>query len=163
MAKITQHLNQKNNTAKRAAVISFRRATLNDRQFLLTLRKASMNQHLQMAGIYLDDNAHLQRIDEFFTDSHLILADNDIIGLLKLGIFPDKIHVRQFQILPAYQCLGIGSRVLGLVIRKAQEKQLNISLNVLLHNPAKALYLRHDFVVIERNSLEFQMRWQYKE
>lgn len=162
MTKISQPLNQNNNTAKHAAVISFRRATLNDREFLLTLRKASMDQHLQMAGIYLDDRAHFQRIDEFFADSYLILLENDAIGLLKLGIFPDKIHVRQFQILPSYQGLGIGSRVLGLVKRKAQNNGLNITLNVLLHNPAKALYLRQDFVVVDTNTLEYQMRWQYQ-
>lgn len=163
MAKISQVLKQKNTQAKRTARISFRRAVSSDRTFLLSLRKASMEQHLQLAGIHLDDNAHLQRIDEFFADSYLILIENDSIGLLKLGVFADKIHLRQFQILPAYQDLGIGSRVLDLVKRKAQEKQLNITLNVLLHNPAKALYLRHDFVVIERNDLEFQMRWQYQE
>ena len=160
MAKNSQLLNQKNNTAKRSAVVSFRRATHNDREFLLTLRKASMDQHLQMAGIYLDDRAHFQRIDEFFADSYLILFENDTIGLLKLGVFPDKIHVRQFQVLPQYQGLGIGSRVLGLVKRKAQNKGLNISLNVLLHNPAKRLYLRHDFVVVDSNTLEYQMCWQ---
>lgn len=162
MANIPPLLNQKHNTAKRAAVISFRQAVQVDRAFLLILRKASMDQHLQMAGIYLDDKAHLKRIDEFFADSHLILIENDSIGLLKLGLFTDKIHVRQFQLLPDYQGLGIGGRVLDLVKRKAQEKQLDITLNVLLDNPAKALYLRHGFVVTERNALEFKMRWQYQ-
>jgi ribosomal protein S18 acetylase RimI-like enzyme len=160
MAKISQVLNQKSNSSKRSAMISFRRATLADRAFLLTLRKNAMDQHLQLAGIYLDDNAHLKRIDEYFADSHLILIENDSIGLLKLGLFPDKIHVRQFQLLPAYQGLGIGGRVLDLVKTKAQEKQIDITLNVLLHNPAKTLYLRHGFMVTERNALEFKMRWQ---
>jgi len=145
---------------KRAAMVSFRRAIINDRAFLLSLRKVSMNQHLQYAGFYLDDKAHMLGIDEFFSDSYIISYQNKAVGLLKLGLFADKIHLRQFQLLPHYQGLGIGSRVLELVKRKAQDKQLAITLNVLLKNPAKQLYLRHDFVVMDSNTLEYQMRWQ---
>jgi GNAT superfamily N-acetyltransferase len=141
-------------------MISFRWAMKSDRAFLLTLRKVSMNQHLQYAGLYLDDTAHLRCIDEFFSDSYIISCQNKAIGLLKLGLFADKIHLRQFQLLPQYQGLRIGSRVLELVKRKAQDKQLAITLNVLLKNPAKQFYLRHDFVVMDSNKLEYQMRWQ---
>lgn len=141
-------------------MVSFRRAIINDRAFLLSLRKVTMNKHLQYAGFYFDDAAHLMRIDEYFSDSYIISYQNKAIGLLKLGLFADKIHLRQFQLLPEYQCLGIGSRVLELVKRKAQVKQLAITLNVLLKNPAKQLYLRHDFVVMDSNKLEYQMRWK---
>lgn len=149
-----------NLSQKRAAMVSFRRAIINDRAFLLSLRKVTMNKHLQYAGLYLDDTAHMLRIDECFSDSYIISYQNKAIGLLKLGLFADKIHLRQLQLLPQYQGLGIGSRVLELVKRKAQEKQLAITLNVLLKNPAKQLYLRHDFVVMDSNKLEYQMRWQ---
>ena len=43
---------------------------------------------------------------------------------------------------------------------EAIEKQVSITLNVLLNNPAKQLYLRHDFVVSGVNELEYSMRWQ---
>jgi GNAT superfamily N-acetyltransferase len=160
MSQINKVLNSKSVSQKPSTIISFRRATLNDRSFLLTLRKASMNEHLQGAGIYLDDSAHLERIDEFFSDSYIISYQKNAIGLLKLGLLSDKIHIRQFQLLPQYHGLGIGSRALELVKRKAQEKHLDITLNVLMKNPAKQLYLRHNFVIIDTNELEFQMRWQ---
>ena len=145
-----------------AAIVSFKRATVHDRAFLLNLRKASMDEHLKKAGICLNDAGHMQRIDEYFDDSYIILIQDVAIGLLKLGQFPDRIHIRQFQLLPKYHCVGIGSKVLELIKRKAKEKQLNISLNVLLDNPAKQLYLRHGFKVISVNELEFQMGWQYQ-
>jgi hypothetical protein len=44
--------------------------------------------------------------------------------------------------------------------RKAITKQVSITLNVLLDNPAKELYLRHNFVVTDVNELEYAMRWQ---
>lgn len=156
MSEVSKVFKRKNNEQ---AIVSFRRATASDRAFLLQLRKASMTEHLSKAGIYLDDIAHMQRVDEYFSDSHIISYQGNAIGLLKLGQFPDKIHLRQFQLLPQYHGLGIGSRVLALVKRKAQEKQLAITLNVLLDNPAKQLYLRHGFVIFAENELEYAMRW----
>lgn len=142
------------------STIAFKLASEADRGFLLALRKASMDEHLITAGIVLNDQQHMQRVDEFFSDSHLILINNQRIGLLKLGMFSDHIHIRQFQILPGYHCLGIGSLILEMIKRKAIEKQVSITLNVLLNNPAKQLYLRHDFIVSGVNELEYSMRWQ---
>ncbi len=159
MSEINKAVKSKANGQASAAIVSFRRAITNDRAFLLRLRKASMTEHLNSAGICLDDAAHMVRVDEYFSDSHIISYQNIAIGLLKLGQFPDKIHLRQFQLLPEYHGLGIGSRVLELIQRKAQERQLSITLNVLLDNPAKQLYLRHGFVVSAENELEFAMRW----
>lgn len=142
------------------STIAFKLASETDRRFLLALRKASMDEHLITAGIVLNDQQHMQRVDEFFSDSHLILVNNQRIGLLKLGMFSDHIHIRQFQILPGYHGLGIGNLILDMIKRKAIEKQVSITLNVLLNNPAKQLYLRHDFIVSGVNELEYSMRWQ---
>ena len=79
---------------KRIAMVSYRGVIINDRAFLLSLRKVSMNKHLQYAGLYLDDTAHLLRIDECFSDSYIMSYRNKAIGLLKLGLFADKIHLR---------------------------------------------------------------------
>ena len=142
------------------STITFKPATDSDKHFLLALRKSSMGDHLSMAGIVLNDQQHMQRINEYFADSHLILRNEQRIGLLKLGLFSDHMHIRQFQILPDYHGLGIGSLILDMLKRKAIAKQVSITLNVLLNNPAKQLYLRHDFVVTVANELEYGMRWQ---
>jgi hypothetical protein len=47
----------------------------------------------------------------FFLILILFHAKDKAIGLLKLGLFADKIHLRQFQLLPQYQGLGIGNRL----------------------------------------------------
>ena len=142
--------------------IGFRKAIQADIGFLVELRKQSMTEHLAKAGIHMSDVQHLQRITEYFDDSHLILKDNQIIGLLKLGVLPLSFHIRQLQILPEFHGFGIGSKVLELVKKKAEEANLAITLNVLLKNPAKNLYLRQGFVVVGENELEYQMRWQIK-
>jgi len=143
--------------------IGFRKVKHDDIDFLLNLRKKSMSAHLAQAKIKLTNEQHLQRIKEHYYDSHIILRDRKPIGLLKMGVIavngPNKsLHIRQLQILPEFQGEGIGSKVLNVVKKRALQLQLPITLNVLLRNPARGLYLRHGFQIEGKNKLEFQMR-----
>ena len=137
--------------------IGFRNVKKEDVDFLLLLRKKSMNQHLKKAGVVMDNNQHLARVEEFYQDSHIILSNRKPIGLLKLGVMTQSLHIRQFQILPEYQGRGIGTLVLNVVKKRALQLCLPITLNVLLDNPARALYLRHGFQIKNKNKLEYQM------
>ena len=143
--------------------ISFAQAQHSDLTFLLALRKQTMGQHLIDAGIAMSDEQHIVRIKEFFLDSNIIYGNNEPIGLIKLGLFTDRIHIRQFQMLNQYQNKGIGKQVLLLIQQKASKKNLKITLNVLLKNPAKALYERCGFLIEGENALEYQMYWQEKQ
>ncbi len=143
--------------------IGFRNVKHEDLDFLLQLRKLSMNEHLAKAKIKLTDEQHLERIKEYYYESHIILRDRKAIGLIKFGVVSLKgmsksLHIRQLQILPKYQGQGIGSKVLLVVKKKALQLQLPITLNVLLKNPARGLYLRHGFQIETKNKIEFQMR-----
>ena len=140
-------------------VIGFRRAEQADIDFLLILRKTSMNEHLLRAGITLSEQYHLSRINEFFSDSHLILRDKQAVGLIKLGVLSTSLHIRQLQILPEFHHMGIGSYVMDVVKKQSVKIELPITLSVLLDNPAKSLYLRHGFIVTEKNDLEYKMSW----
>jgi ribosomal protein S18 acetylase RimI-like enzyme len=143
--------------------IGFRAVKHEDLDFLLTLRKKSMSKHLADAKIKLTNEQHLERIKEHYYDSHIILRDRKPIGVLKLSVVSLKdtsksLHIRQLQILPQYQGQGIGSKVLTVVKKRALQLQLPITLNVLLKNPARGLYLRHGFQIEGKNKIEFQMR-----
>ena len=141
--------------------IGFRQAEQNDIGFLLQLRKASMGEHLIAAGLNLSDQQHLERINECFLDSSIIMINKQPIGLIKLGVLSDKLHIRQLQILPKYQGKGIGGKVLALIKEKAKVLKLPLTLNVLLANPVISLYLRYGFVVTGQNELEYQMRCEF--
>lgn len=143
--------------------LGFRAVKHEDIDFLLSLRKKSMSKHLAQAKIKLTNEQHLERIKENYYDSHLILRNRKPIGLLKLGVVAiegtkKSLHIRQLQILPEFQGQGIGSKVLTVVKKRALQLQLPITLNVLLKNPARGLYLRHGFQIEGKNKLEFQMR-----
>lgn len=137
--------------------IGFRQAQQADIPFLLKLRKASMGEHLKSAGLNLSEHQHLERINECFNDSSIILLDKQPIGLIKLGLMKGKLHLRQLQISPKYQGKGIGGKVLTLAKTKAKSLNLPLTLNVLLANPVISLYLRHGFVVTGQNEMEYQM------
>ncbi|WP_223271553.1 GNAT family N-acetyltransferase [Colwellia hornerae] len=137
--------------------IGFRQAQPSDIGYLLRLRKASMGEHLIAAGLNLSDQQHLERVKEFFADSSIILMNEQPIGLIKLGVLTDKLHIRQLQIAPQYQGKGIGGKVLALVIKKSKVLRLPLTLNVLLANPVISLYLRHGFIVTGQNEIEYQM------
>ena len=140
-------------------IIGFRRAEKSDVDFLLILRKTSMNEHLLRAGITLSEQYHLSRINEYFSDSHVILRDKQAVGLIKLGVLETSLHIRQLQVSPQFHRMGIGSYVMDVVKKQAIKFSLPITLSVLLDNPAKSLYLRHGFVVTEKNDLEYKMTW----
>ena len=143
--------------------LSFRSANQADIEFLLELRKKTMSTHLTDAGINQSDQYHLARIKEHFTDSNIILCNGISAGLLKLGRKPHSLHIRQFQILPEFQGNGLGSQILQIDKRKSAEIELPLTLSVLLKNPAKFLYLRHGFNVVDENSLEYRMECSLQE
>ena len=143
--------------------IGFRKVKHDDLDFLLILRKKSMSAHLVKAKIKLTNEQQLDRIKEHYYESHIILRDRKPIGVLKMGVVAlndtsKSLHIRQLQILPDFQGEGIGSKVLTVVKKRALQLQLPITLNVLLNNPARGLYLRHGFQIEGKNKLEFQMR-----
>ena len=143
--------------------IGFRKVKHEDIDFLLSLRRKTMTQHLLAAGIRMTDEQHLMRIKEHFYESHIILADRKPIGLLKMGVVAlndthKSLHIRQLQIMPKYQGKGIGSSVLTVAKKRALQLCLPITLNVLINNPARGLYLRHGFQVEKKTRIEFQLR-----
>ena len=143
--------------------VGFRKAKEDDIDFLLGLRRKTMTQHLLAAGIRMTDEQHTIQIKEYFHESHIILVDRKPIGLLKMGVVAlnnthKSLHIKQIQIMPKYQGKGIGSKVLTVVKKRALQLSLPITLNVLLKNPARGLYLRHGFQVEKKNKLEYQLR-----
>ncbi len=138
--------------------ISFRKASFLDIDFLVCLRKYSMTEHLEKAGIRMSDEQHHARVLEHFDDSNIILLDQLAIGVIKLGDLGESLHIRQLQILPNYQGKGIGRKVLTVIEKKAKERKKAVTLAVLIENPAKKLYDSYGFKVLRQDELQYYMR-----
>ena len=137
--------------------IGFRSVKADDLDFLVRLRKKTMKPHLKKAGITMTPEQHIERVKEFYQDSHIILHNRKAIGIIKLGVLKKSLHIRQFQISPEFQNKGVGTLVITIVKKRALQLELPISLNVLLENPVRGLYLRHGFQIKSKNRYEYQM------
>ena len=140
--------------------MAFKPAKAEDRAFLLKLRKLTMTQHLETAGVYLSDQEHLERIDDGFADIRLLVWQQRPIGMIKYKDTAQLSHIKQLQILPQYQGQGIGKWVVEKVISEAEKGV--VILSVLKQNPALFLYQRLGFQYVGEDDLEFQLRYQAK-
>lgn len=127
-------------------------------EYLLGLRKTTMNEHLLRAGLSISDEEHIKRILYQYEGAEIILLNAEPIGLLKLNRQPTSIEIIQIQIDPQYQGKGIGQEVIQFIIDQAREQQISVSLSVLKGNKAKRLYESLGFVTIEETEDSFVMK-----
>jgi putative acetyltransferase len=137
---------------------NFIQATALDRDYLLSLRKLTMVEHLQKAGLFLTEQEHQQRLDENYVCSHIVQYQGLTIGTLKYQQTASGVEIMQLQIHPDHQNQGFGKAILQQVIANAQGKK--ILLRVLKDNPALQLYLRLGFKVVGEDDDEYHLQTQ---
>ncbi|MDK1286828.1 GNAT family N-acetyltransferase [Pseudoalteromonas umbrosa] len=138
---------------------TLRKANVDDLDFLMNLRRITMDNYLLNDGVDISDSEHLFRIKHNFEDAQVIEINNTSVGLFKASFIPEKSqwYIFQIQILPLYQGLGIGREIITSLCEKANKEKLSVGLSVLKSNPAKSLYDSLGFRVIESNSSEYEM------
>lgn len=139
-------------------VLTLRPASEADAQFLFALRKATMTEHLAQAGEPIDDAQHRARLLHRYDAAHVICLDGVPAGLLKAYRTETEWVVVQLQIAPARQGHGIGERALRTVLLAAQADALPVTLKVLKGNPARRLYQRLGFEIVDEDEIQFHMR-----
>ena len=137
-------------------VFKFIKAAYSDRDYLLSLRKLTMVEHLENAGLFLTDQQHVLRLDDQYDCSHLIVINEVQIGTLKYQTHAQYTEIMQLQIHPLHQNKGYGRAVIEQVITSAQSKP--IKLTVLKNNPALGLYKRLGFTITDENNYEYYMQ-----
>lgn len=135
----------------------YRSAIETDIDYLLWLRKETMNQHLINSGISLTEEEQLLRITHLFTKAKIVILNGQRIGLLKLNEEENMVEIVQVQIDPKYQGKGIGRQIIRSVIENSLKQRKDISLSVLKENPAKGLYLRMGFKIIGEDESSYKM------
>lgn len=140
-------------------IYTLRKANEGDVDFLLNLRRMTMDSYLSSIGLGISDEEHLFRIKYNFQDAQIIQINNASAGLFKASYLHERSqwYLFQLQILPSYQGLGIGRELINGLCEKASEDNLSVGLSVLKSNPAKNLYDSLGFKVIDSNSAEYEM------
>lgn len=142
--------------------ISLRCANEADMAFLLALRDKTMRCYLEEAGMPTSPEENEKRIRYEFADARIVELDGHSVGLFKATYDQESNYWRlvQIQIDPEYQGQKIGSALIRDLIAKAKESGAKVGLSVISTNPAKHLYLKLGFTVVDASEAEHKMELQ---
>jgi ribosomal protein S18 acetylase RimI-like enzyme len=91
-------------------------------------------------------------------ENQVVVLDSQDIGVISVEWREDVVHLGTLYILPEYQGQGIGTQVLNDLLAAAFREGLPVTLRVLQVNPAKRLYERLGFVVVEEDDVRYVMK-----
>jgi len=141
-------------------MLEYRTAQVQDIEYLLWLRKQTMDTYLKQAEIPVTNEEHLLRIHYQFESAQLILRDQQPIGLLKLAKGESTWEIIQFQIAPEHQGQGIGQQVLAAILEAAKLEKVPVKLSVLKQNPAQRLYKKMGFKFTQEDEHSYHYMYQ---
>lgn len=119
-----------------------------DGQFIRELTKQSCFDYLNNT---IGWNEEIHRQEPRFPERYLILFEqNKCIGFLSLRSQIHSLYLETLQLIPEYRRRGIGAKLLVFIEDIAREqKKAKIRLRVINGNPARSLYYRNGFKVVE--------------
>lgn len=79
------------------------------------------------------------------TSFDVVLVDGEPAGRLIVGHWPEREHLADIALLPAFRGRGIGTRLLAQVIGEADRRRVPTTIQVDRTNPAQRLYARLGF------------------
>lgn len=82
------------------------------------------------------------------------------VGWLQLSTGSAGYHLDQLHLLPAWRRLGIGSVLIGRILRRAGRAGVTVGLDVVRGNPALGLYRRLGFHVVAEDDQKYGMLWR---
>jgi ribosomal protein S18 acetylase RimI-like enzyme len=136
-----------------------RPATDKDYDFFYRLQVAAMKEYV--AQTYGWDDAVQERYlsRKFAEREHqIIVVNGQDVGVLEINQTEDEIALMNIQIMPEYQRQGLGTAVLQDVLADANRQGLPITLWVMKVNPARELYKRLGFGVVEETATHYGMK-----
>ncbi|MCU1405388.1 MAG: N-acetyltransferase [Glaciihabitans sp.] len=133
---------------------NIRPSTLLDATWMVELRAEVMRPDLERLGRY-DPVRVRQRFLNAFTPEHtrVIQVDKVDVGLIAVRPEHDGVWIEHFYLDPAWQGCGLGSQVLGQILRTEAAGQ-PFRLNVLQGSPARRLYERHGFSLVSQDPID---------
>ncbi|NIM94651.1 MAG: GNAT family N-acetyltransferase [Anaerolineales bacterium] len=130
--------------------VKTRQATENDYEFLYQLHRESLKEFIDQTWGW-DEEWQVAYFQDHFDPSErsIIQFRGMDVGCLSLQRLEDHFFLEYIAILPEFQGKGIGSTLIMEVMRQASEEDIPVRLRVLRVNPARALYERLGFHIIE--------------
>src|SRR5262245_37434094 len=108
-----------------------------------------MQAHQLASGVQESDAEREQRVLANFESAQIVLLSGTPIGLIKCVRNASDWHLLQIQLVPDKQRQGLGTRIIRDLMASARSANASLRLSVLRANPARRLYERLGFVVVE--------------
>lgn len=142
------------------SVISFRKSTDNDFDFVFELNKTNMRKYVEEIRGW-DDEVERDDTKKKFTGGldQIIQVDGKDAGVLRVLENDESITLDHIELLPEFQNLGIGKKIIMDLI---DNKDKPVSLQVLKKNPAVNLYKELGFKITGETDLKYQMSTETK-
>jgi len=148
------------NLSNAASRISLRRARQRDFAFAIELYLDSARPLLTALGVW-DEGRIVSRFGQAFTTDQVrvIRLDGIDVGWMQVSESTDQLRLHQLHIVPRCQNVGIGSRLIQDLLRRARRVRRPVALNVMRGNRALSLYRRHGFRIVGGDPEKLHMRW----
>ncbi|MBT9595058.1 MAG: GNAT family N-acetyltransferase [Vitreoscilla sp.] len=119
-----------------------------DFESLLALRLAAMRESLEKLGRF-DPQRARERLSRGYLPAYTrhILNRGELVGFVVLVPRENDWLLDHLYVHPSAQGEGIGSWVLGQVLKEADAQHMPVSVTALKHSDANRFYLRHGFVL----------------
>lgn len=142
------------------AALHLRAATAADLELTYDITEAAMRGHVEQTWGHWDDAEqrlkHRTNFDPQTT--RIVVVDGADAGLVTVEDLADHVWLVKLYLRPGQRGHGVGTALLGDVLRRADAVGLPVRLRVLRVNVrAQALYARHGFRVVEETAERYVM------
>ena len=142
-----------------------------DQEFLFALYASTRVKELELVPwtdsqkkdfLKMQFNAQSTHYHQHYPDAayQIILSGQQPIGRLYVDRGPNEVHVIDIALLPEYRGGGIGGDLMRRLLVEAAEKQKPVRIYVESENPARRLYTRLGFRLLETNTPYCLMEWK---
>ena len=141
--------------------LRLRCVTAEDAEFAFAALKETMREYAVATwGTWCEEESRRETVEQVNSGRTEIIELNGSSAGIRL-VERAKTHIQLVQLHMAkeFQRRGLGAELLKRLFVEAKESHLPIRLRVLAVNPAKALYERLGFVVVERTPERYFMEW----
>jgi ribosomal protein S18 acetylase RimI-like enzyme len=145
----------------RVREIELRQTTADDVDFLWDTFRISMKDYITQArGEWNEQREESQFRNQLDLSAAQVIRSNDLaVGFIIAPIKDSAREIHTICIVPEHQRKGIGTEVLRRAVAQAREQKISLYLSVLKVNPARRLYERLGFEVIEETKHHFRMKF----
>jgi ribosomal protein S18 acetylase RimI-like enzyme len=135
--------------------------TLADFEFLYELVKSTMERDVISAwGEWCDEIVRSQLLDGLNANAfNSIFLDRSRVGAIAVERHETHIQIEDLYILKEFQNQGIGTSIILALIEEARQSFKPVRLRVLSSSPARILYERLGFVVIQTTPERYFMEY----